>query len=170
MFRMRPSVPMFTSRLGAVLVTVFMKATSAWSAAWRRSFWSARRAASTVAPTTSGSASSRLSYTTAAIRSPRVVDELQRLGLGRGGVGYRPALRIHPAATGEAAVLVEPVEDAELVVAESIRERVADRPAGVEGVHELCDGGLLQARSAETASPDSSALGTNPRADDSATS
>ena len=99
-----------------------------------------------------------------------VVDELQRLGLGRGGVGYRPALRIHPAATGEAAVLVEPVEDAELVVAESTRERVADRPAGIEGVHELCDGGLLQARSAETASPDSSAFGTNPRADDSATS
>ena len=83
---------------------------------------------------------------------------------------YGVTQRVHPAAPRRSLTLIEPVEDGELLVLQRARERVSERRPALERDDELRNRDAAQARSASMTSPESSALGTNPRAADVETS
>ena len=137
MLRTRPSVPMFTSRLGAVFVTVLMKPTSARSSACSRSFWSARAAAAVTASRAPARRRARGRRRSPRHASPFALDELDGAALVAASAPGRLALRIDPAGASEATLPVEPVHDVELGIAQRAGERAAQRLACLERDDEL---------------------------------
>ena len=99
-----------------------------------------------------------------------LLDDLHRTTRARLRLRCGVTLRVDPAATRRSLTLIEPVEDGQLVVAQRARERISERRSALERDDELRNRDAAQARSASMTSPESSALGTNPRAADVETS
>ena len=105
-------------------------------------------------------------------RDPATVllDDLHRPTRVRLRLRCRATLRVDPSATRRSLTLIQPVHDGQLVVAQRAREGISERCSALERDDELRNRDGAQERSASMTSPESSPLGTNPRAADVVTS